>query len=357
MRTFWIALAVAFRLAVPAAAAAQDAGDDGWDDDTALPVEIHGFVEGVSTARVVRDATTPDDFVASEARFRLDLAHYADRAEAYFKGDFTWDGVTEETDVDVRQAAILLRAGRLDVRAGRQVLTWGTGDLLFLNDLFPKDFVSFFIGRDDEYLKAPSDAIRVTVYSHLANLDVVWTPVFEPDRFIDGTRLSFFDPGRGRLRSAGRGGAPLAVRAPDRALENGELAARLYRTLGGYEAALYGYVGFAKEPQAFDPASGLPAFGELAAYGASVRGPLLGGIANVEGAYYDAYEDRAGDDPTLPNAQARGLAGYEHELRPNVTLGLQYYVEWTADYAALIAHSPAPRYRRGYRPRETYCSR
>ena len=56
--------------------------------------------------------------------------------------------------------------------------TWGTGDLVFLNDLFPKDFVSFFAGRDDEYLKAPGDALRITHYSKAVNIDFVWTPVF-----------------------------------------------------------------------------------------------------------------------------------------------------------------------------------
>ncbi|MFW6031595.1 MAG: hypothetical protein ACOC9T_03300, partial [Myxococcota bacterium] len=32
----------------------------------------------------------------------------------------------------------------------------GTGDLVFLNDLFPKDWRSFLLGRDLDYLKAPS---------------------------------------------------------------------------------------------------------------------------------------------------------------------------------------------------------
>ena len=49
----------------------------------------------------------------------------------------------------------------LDLKAGRQVVTWGTGDLLFINDLFPKDWQSFILGRDEEYLKAPSDTVKV----------------------------------------------------------------------------------------------------------------------------------------------------------------------------------------------------
>ena len=37
-----------------------------------------------------------------------------------------------------------------DVKIGQQVLTWGTGDYVFLNDLFPKDYPSFFAGRSDD---------------------------------------------------------------------------------------------------------------------------------------------------------------------------------------------------------------
>ena len=77
--------------------------------------------------------------------------------------------------------------------AGRQVLTWGTGDLLFLNDLFPKDFVSFFIGRDDEFLKAPSNSLKFSSFARAANLDLVWTPIFASDRYITGERLSFYN--------------------------------------------------------------------------------------------------------------------------------------------------------------------
>ena len=41
---------------------------------------------------------------------------------------------------DLRMASLTFSpADWMDVRVGRQVLTWGTGDLLFLNDLFGDD--------------------------------------------------------------------------------------------------------------------------------------------------------------------------------------------------------------------------
>lgn len=318
-------------------ALAQDDWDE-WGDEGELPIEIHGFVDYSFGGRVVEDPAQPDDLLLNEARIRLDLAHYRDRAELYFKGDFVADGIAKDAYLDIRRAAILLRASSwLDVTAGRQVLTWGTGDLLFLNDRFPKDFVSFFIGREDEFLKAPSNSVKGAVYTRWANLDLVWTPTFTPDNYITGERLSFyssFKPGR---TSAFEAGGAVEARLPDETWKNGELAGRLFRNFSGYELALYGYVGFWNQPTAIDTGDTTLTFAELGVYGASLRGNLLGGIANLEGAYYDSREDRDGTNPADPNSQVRGLIGYERELFTNFTTGLQYYAEWIRDYEALVS--------------------
>lgn len=341
-----VTLAVAWFTA--ADAIAQDDWEDDWGAEAALPVEIHGFAEAAAASRVASDKTQSDHFVLNEARFRLDLARYGDLADFYFKGDFTADRLSSGAngvDTDIRQAAIAIRASSwLDIKAGRQVLTWGTGDLVFLNDLFPKDWQSFFTGRDDEYLKAPSNSIRVTFYSNTINLDLVWTPTFESDRFITGERLSFFSPMAGGIVSAESMGGSVTAADPARKIENGELAARLFRNIKGYELALYAYSGFIKRPLAFDAVLGMPTYSELSVYGASVRGNLLGGVANIEGAFYDSRSDRDGTDPFIPNSEIRWLAGYERELFANFTMGLQYYAEWMQKYDELISSSPTPQF-------------
>ncbi|MGM0577637.1 MAG: hypothetical protein ACQEXJ_18065 [Myxococcota bacterium] len=315
-----------------------DEGDAWGDEASAAPaVQIHGFGELGVGSRVVGDDTTEDQLVLSEALFRLELDHESELASLSFKGDLLADGVEDEVIVDIREAsATLSPAHWLTITAGRQVLTWGTGDLVFLNDLFPKDFVSFFIGRDDEYLKAPSTALKTSFYFYeIFNLDLVWTPVFEPDRFISGERLSFFSPMAGQRVG---GGVMVDPVEPELDLDNGEFAARLYRNIGGHELALYGYYGFWKQPSALDTSTDppRPTFSRLAVYGASWRAPLLGGIANMEGSFYHSLDDEDGDDPTVPNSQVRGLVGYEHELITKMTLGLQYYVEYILDHDAML---------------------
>ena len=324
---------------------AQVETQDEWDEEDTLPVEIHGFVEGAYSARMMKDPTQTNDFVLGEARFRLDLSHYSDRSDLFFKGDFVSDAITDEADIDIRQAMVTLRASSwLDVRAGRQVVTWGTGDLVFLNDLFPKDFVSFFIGREDEFLKAPSNSVKLTVYSDLVNADIVWTPIFEPDVFITGERLSFFDPTVPGLVGTKTLEQPLETMLPAKEIDNGELAVRMFRNLYSYEFALYGYLGFTKQPLAFDLVANMPTHSSLAVYGASVRGNFLGGISNAEAAYYNSLDQDRGNDPNIPNSELRALIGHERELFARFNLGLQYYLEWIQGYDNLIMNSPRPEF-------------
>ena len=316
--------------------------DDDWEEEGGLPVELHGFTEGALAHRVKEDPVQSDDFLLGEARFRLDVSYFSNHVDLAFKGDLVADGVADEIDGDVRLAAVTLRTlSWLDLRAGRQVLTWGTGDLVFLNDLFPKDFVSFFIGRDDEFLKVPSNSLKLTFYTGPANLDVVWSH-FAPDRFITGERLSFFDPNVPGLVSAETMGGPLESRLPSNDL--GDLSMRAFRNLGGYELAFYGYAGFFKQPAGFDPEEEVATHPRLNVYGGSLRGNLWGGVTNFEVAYWDSLDDQEGTEPNAPNSQLRGLVGYERELFRNFTAGIQYYVEWTLDYDRLIAGSSWPQF-------------
>jgi hypothetical protein len=79
----------------------------------------------------------------------------------------------------------------------------------------------------------------------------------------------------------------------------------------------------------------------LSVYGASARGQVWGGIANVEAGYYASRQDQGGDDPMIRNSEVRFLAGFERELARDFTGALQYYVEWMEDYDAYMRSLPA----------------
>ena len=298
---------------------------------------ISGFLETRGGVRTQKD---PHEKQASigEARLQLEWQKDIDWLRMKFTGDLLYDQVDNHlSDIDLRRGRGWFDFREawvgfsplkwVDVKMGRQILTWGTGDLLFVNDQFPKDWQAFFTGRDLEYLKAPADAVKISAFSKLVDVDFVFSPLMNPGRFVSGRRLSYFNRNLGRL--AGRD-AIIQDDLPSEWFSDAEYAARLSRKFGSYELAAYGFWGFYKNPEGFDMAKNKAFYPRLNTYGGSIRGPFWRGIANFEGAYYDSQQDRSGKDPLIPNSQVRLLWGYEMDL-PQVarelTVGVQYYVE------------------------------
>lgn len=319
-------------------------GERSMDD---LPFLLSGFIEGRAGVRL-KDDTLQKKMPIGEARIQLQAEKNWERLTGRITTDFVYDGIVAENDtsletgdgiIDVREAFLVGQpTGFTDLKVGRQILTWGTGDLFFINDMFPKDWNSFFIGRDEDYLKAPSDAVKLSVFSDAANLDVVYTPRFDPDRFMDGRRISYYDGNTGFKAGTE---SQIHVETHDDWFADDEWSARLYRNFGTAEAALYAYDGYWKSPAGQNQATSYKTFPELSVYGASVRAPIAKGIANVEVGYYDSTDDPDGDDANIPNSEARLLVGYEQELAPNLTGGVQYYVEHKRDYSDYRRTLPA----------------
>lgn len=265
-----------------------------------------------------------------ENRLQFDLFSYRDWGDIKVKGDFFGDLVTEQGDFDLREANIFARpTSYMDIKIGRQILTWGTGDLVFINDLFPKDWQSFFIGRDTEYLKAPSDAVKISLFSDTANLDIIYTPQFDPDRFIDGSRISYWNS---NLVSLAGENAIVHTDKPNRWFKDSEIAARLYKNIDNYELAFYGYQGYWKSPGGQNTTMTQATFPDLNVYGTSVRGTVGKGIGNVEVGYYESADDSSGKNFLINNSEIRYLVGYTQEIGKDFTLGLQYYIEQLTDY-------------------------
>ncbi len=296
---------------------------------------LNGFVEGAYGARVVSDKMfeARQDYTLQETRAQLRIDSHGSAGDAFLRLDFLHDQVgSARTEIEVREGFLRFTTlgDRLEVKGGRQALTWGTGDLIFVNDLFPKDWVSFFIGRDDQYLKAPVDAVRLGLYGLPFDADIILAPRFTPDRLPTGERLSFFMPASTTPRE------PLA---PPALAENGEVSVKLSRYVGNWGLALYGYRGFFKSPIGMT-AGMQPYYPKLSVYGASLRGGALAGVLWLEGGYYDSREDREGDGPFLPNGSLRYLAGYERQLFTDFNVGLQYYGEWMTDHDAYVETLP-----------------
>lgn len=295
-------------------------------------LEVNGFFEMRAGSRL-QDDPGEKDISVLETRLQVDLFTYTDWMDFKFKGDVLANGVTEDVEGEVREGWLFSRpSDYLDLKLGRQVLTWGTGDLVFLNDLFPKDWQSYFIGRDSEYLKAPSDAMKIGVFSEFANLDLIYTPQFDPDRFITGEYISYWNTSTSQY-----GGQEdiVNVDQPDIWFEDDEFAVRFYRNINNYELAFYGYWGFWKQPGG-QTTCGVSIFPKLNVYGSSLRGQLAGGIGNLELAYYESVEDYDGDNALINNSEIRYVVGYARDLAMDLNASVQYYVEQLLHYDVYV---------------------
>lgn len=247
-----------------------------------------------------------------EARLQIAGDHYGDRSETHFALDVIADRAMDEEEFELREAfARMDLFGRIaELRVGRQPMTWGTGDLIFLNDVFPKDYESFFLGRDDVYLKAPVDAARLTVFAKGNTLDIAWLPRMTADRLPDAGRF-----GIARLQ------LPDLEDRPNE-LSEGAVASRLARTVGSWNTALYAAHGRGGQPTGFrDDMLFHP---RRTLFGASGRGALRGGVAWLEGGR-ELVDQEGGARQPVDSWSAFG--GYERSFWSDGTVNAQ--VQWT----------------------------
>ena len=308
-----------------------------------FPVKVHGFVLGDISVRTTGERPLKGeggDFVSGEGRLHLDIGGATRSGNGYFtvKGDLFYDAIANEFGGDLREGYAGYTGGPLDVRAGRQIITWGVGDLFFINDVFPKDWESFFSGRPMEYLKLGVDGARVRYSGNSLNAEFVAIPFFKPDSLPSHRRFFLFDPSD--VVPNQREEKPAARAA------NAEVALRVYRRVAEFDVSVYAYRGYWRSPGVRLDSLAAPTiatrfYPQLSVYGLSAQRVFFEGVISLETGYYDSLQDRNGNNAAIPNSQWRWLAGYQRELSQDFTAGVQVYGELMSDYRAYRDSLPA----------------
>ncbi|TKS58432.1 MAG: hypothetical protein EWM72_02971 [Nitrospira sp.] len=301
---------------------------------------IHGFLQANYDMRVTgQHPPGPEggDFLFGEERFQLRLDKSGEKGRLFIRTDFFHDAVANRPDLELREAYVDTSMGGSDVRVGRQLLIWGVGDYLFINDIFAKDWGAYFSGRPVEYLRVPQDALKLDLGTNKVSAEIVAMPFFQADKLPSRNRFLQFDPFPG---------VPRSTQEPALEFQNTELAARLYGTTWGFDTALYLYRGFFRMPaleanQMTAPTLITETFPRLVVYGASTRGNALGGVVSAEVGYYDSLQGQAGHNPAIPNSSFRYFVGYQQQPWEDFTVGLQYYGELMSHYDAYRATLPS----------------
>ncbi len=302
-----------------------------------------GYVQGLFGGQLNKDNPTKSDQSVSETRLQMRMESVGDQGEFVSRIDFVYDGLAEEQkqyDWEIREAYLKFRLGsKLDFKVGRQILTWGTGDLIFINDVFAKDYRSFFLGRDDQYLKAPQNAVRMEYYNSLGSFSFVFSPTFESNRLPTGEKLSYYHPSYGIVATGMGEEFYFNADEPEKTFKNSEFAARFQRQVGMYSLAFYFYKGFYKNPIGLEVATNglMPVYPRMEIHGASIRGAKFGGIFWLEGGYYNSKDDPDGDNPLMPNSSVSGMVGFERQVATGFTVNLQWQADKMFDYNYFVA--------------------
>ena len=303
----------------------------------AADVSIHGFFQGNYS---LGSRANPDggDFKWAEERVQIRLDASKEPFRLFLKTDAFYDHIDEKAQIELREGYIDHVEKKWDLRAGRQIITWGLGDLIFINDVFPKDYEAFFSGRPLEYMKKGVDAVKLGAYPEFAAFEFIVIPIFEPNNYPTEKRFYMFDPMPG-VTNRGE-------KDPPSNLENTEFALRAYRDIAGFDAAIYLYRGFYRKPYMIpDDINSTTKityhYPKLSVYGASLQGRALDGVLSLEAGYYDSRQDSSGTDYTVPNSQTKFLIGYQRQLWEDFTIGLQFYNEYMHDYSGYKKNQPS----------------
>jgi hypothetical protein len=304
----------------------------------AQDLSFYGFLQSHAAARtgdVDCSAVTECDFPAADVRGQLSAEGRNATGTLGFLGrlELVRDVALDDTDLTARELYADWNSENFGARLGRQLITWGVGDLLFINDTFPKDPEALFTGQPMEYFKLGADALKLNAYAAPANVELV-VAMFRADNTPTSRRFILPDPFPAAL--------PRRTEEPDNSAEELEVSGRVYRYIDNWELS-----GYASRTHFHTPARGVTAgevvgtFPRLNTLGASLTGPAVKGVVSFEVGYYDSVQDRDGGDPSVENSQFRGLVGYTRQPWQDATLGLQLYGEWMYDYGAYRQALPA----------------
>lgn len=277
---------------------------DNWDDNSQSPWTVSSFGE-VKVGRFIQQ--TNNRFSAKEILLRLNTELVKSTYQVNFKGDARYSIIKSQWQNKVREFNITLDLANinnelinnswlnnLSLKAGRQSLSWGVGDFIFLNDLYPKDWQAFFNGADTQYLKKTSDAIKLSYFFETLNVDIVYQPNIKVD--------SLYHP-------------VIPNSSPNEASVN----IRAYWSYKQIDYAFYASDGWLNTPRI---THGQLEYWSRKSIGASLITPLASGLFKAEYSHYTLKNSL-----NLHHTQQRWLLGFERELLPRLQLSLQAYLE------------------------------
>ena len=253
-------LTIVLFFCIPCSALAQD-GDS-------LCVNVKGFVD---TYHAVR-SEQPNDWMSSRTRVRGEVTIEKGNTGAYVSANLIHNAILKDrSGFQLREAYAYYSDDHWDVRAGRQIITWGVADALRLTDIIsPMDYTEF-LAQDYDDIRIPVGALRLRYSREKWCFEAVAIPV-----------SSFFELPTDDKNPWSVGPLPIGDE-PNRRLSNMEYGGRLSFFLSGIDFSFSALHTWNKMPVFCD---GIGQYRRMTMLGADVSVPVGKFVVRGEVAEY-----------------------------------------------------------------------
>ena len=292
-------------------------------DEDSLRIGVKGFVDTYHAVRSER----PNDWMSSRSRVRGEVTLEKDHAGAYISANLIHNAILKErSGFQLREAYAYYSDNHWDVRAGRQIITWGVADALRLTDIIsPMDYTEF-LAQDYDDIRIPVGGLRLRYSREKWSAEVVAIPV-----------SSFFELPTDDKNPWSVGPLPIGDE-PSHRLYNMEYGGRLSFFLSGIDFSLSALHTWNKQPVF---CNGVGEYRRMTMLGADCSIPL--GQFVVRGEFAEYFNE------LQPNEKPSTLIAKPHfdlqvkELSTraaatNALLGLDWYAGNDWSLSAQYAH-------------------
>lgn len=143
-------------------------------DEESIHVGVKGFVDTYHAMRTEK----PNDWMSSRSRVRGEVSIDKGHAGAFVSANLVYNAILKDrTGFQLRETYAYYTNSHWDIRAGRQIITWGVADALRLTDIIsPMDYTEF-LAQDYDDIRIPVGALRLRYSREKWSLEAVAVPI------------------------------------------------------------------------------------------------------------------------------------------------------------------------------------
>lgn len=211
-----------------------------------LNLQLNGFVDTYHALQTYH----PHKIMSSRTRLRIEMRADYGEASLYSSMNLAYNSlIKEQSGAFLREAYFDYAGNFLEVKAGRQIITWGVADGLRVTDLIsPMDYTEF-MANDYDDIRVPVNAIDLKIPGERVSAEFVFVPV--PEFFVmpsgEDNPWTMKTPEGTHMDLSG---------TPEKRLKNSEYGARLRFFLENLDFSLTAMHTYNKSPvtvAGFDP--------------------------------------------------------------------------------------------------------